>query len=86
MNNSRTNKFNNIYYISIIAFITLMNREICKITITIFLIYYVMNSNIGSVIIITLINTTLAIVTLMEIFTYIIHLTYFNNYSYSTIK
>ena len=45
-----------------------------------------MNSNIGSVIIITLINTTLAIVTLMEIFTYIIHLTYFNNYSYSTIK
>ena len=37
MNNSRTSEFNNIYYISIIAFITLMNREICKITIMIFL-------------------------------------------------
>lgn len=75
MYHSNTGEITNIYYISIIAFIISMNRKISKInkiTIMIIIINYskcllcfVMNNNTGSTIIITLINTTIAIVILM---------------------
>ena len=75
MYHSNTGEITNIYYISIITFIISMNRKISKInkiTIMIIIINYskclfcfVMNNNTGSTIIITLINTTIAIVILM---------------------
>ena len=78
MHYNNTGKINSIYLISIIVFIVLMNREISKITIMIIMIiysdclfYFEMNNNIGSIIIITLINTTIAIVALIYIYIYI---------------
>ena len=73
MYHNNTYEINNIYYTSIIAFIISMYREISKITIMIMIIIYstsfsfVMHNNVGFIIITTLINTTIAIVTLMKI-------------------
>ena len=83
MYHNNTCEINNIYYISIIAFIISMNREISKITIMIIiystcLIYFVMNNIIDFMIITTSINSTIATVKLIKIHTYIIHLSYYN--------
>ena len=74
MYHNNTYEINNIYYISIIAFIVSINREISKIIIMIMIIIYsaslfffVMNDNVSFIIITTLTNTTIAIVILMKV-------------------
>ena len=62
MYNDNTGEIDNIYYISIIEFIISMNREIIYSNC---LFCFVKKNNISSIIIITLINITIAIVTLM---------------------
>ena len=73
INHNNTYEINNIYYISIIAFIISMNRTIGKITIMIMIIIYstslfsfVINNNVGFIIIVSLINTLIYIVILMK--------------------